>query len=119
MTSIVNVKVSYIRPQYNNLQEWMTNPNNIYIGRKGCVFINGNRYPEKDSIWHNPFKINTYESRELVLKKYRIYITNKIKDENLYDELMKLDGKTLGCWCKPEGCHGDILIELINDLKNK
>jgi hypothetical protein len=22
-------------------------------------------------------------------------------------------GKVLGCWCKPEACHGDVLIELI------
>ena len=22
----------------------------------------------------------------------------------------------LGCWCKPEGCHGDILMELVEKL---
>ena len=22
----------------------------------------------------------------------------------------------LGCWCKPEGCHGDILVELVEKL---
>jgi hypothetical protein len=21
-------------------------------------------------------------------------------------------GKILGCWCKPEACHGDVLVEL-------
>lgn len=26
---------------------------------------------------------------------------------------MELEGKNLGCWCKPEACHGDILVELI------
>lgn len=43
--SIINCKVEFIRPQYNNLQEWMNDENNIYIGRKGIVFINGVRFP--------------------------------------------------------------------------
>jgi hypothetical protein len=25
----------------------------------------------------------------------------------------ELDGRTLGCWCKPLACHGDILVELL------
>lgn len=33
------------------------------------------------------------------------------------DDLLKLNGKTLGCWCKPDACHGDILIELINSIQ--
>ena len=28
------------------------------------------------------------------------------------NDLHELEGKTLGCWCKPEKCHGDILIKL-------
>ena len=42
--SVVNVKVNCIRPKYNNLEEWMTDPNNVYIGRKGIVFINSERF---------------------------------------------------------------------------
>lgn len=26
---------------------------------------------------------------------------------------MRPQGKTLGCWCSPKKCHGDILVELI------
>jgi hypothetical protein len=55
---IVNVKVKYIRPKYNNLSEWMKEPNNIYIGRKGIVFIDGIRFPKQDSTWCNPYKIS-------------------------------------------------------------
>lgn len=29
------------------------------------------------------------------------------------EELLLLKGKTLGCWCKPEACHGDVLVELV------
>jgi len=42
--SVVNCKVKYIRPEYNNLKEWMNNPNNVYIGREGVVFIDKNAF---------------------------------------------------------------------------
>jgi len=112
-TKIVNVKVEYIRPQYNNLHEWMKNPNNVYIGRKNVVFINGERFPRCDSVWHNPFKINGANSRNDVIQQYEQYIIKKIEKENLVHELLKLKNKNLGCWCHPEKCHGDVLIKLI------
>ena len=31
----------------------------------------------------------------------------------LWDELPELEGKTLACWCKPEACHGDVLLRLV------
>jgi hypothetical protein len=30
--------------------------------------------------------------------------------------LHELKGKKLGCWCKPQACHGDILTKLIELL---
>lgn len=112
-TRVVNVKVANIRPDYNNLKEWMEDENNVYIGRKGIVFIDGKRFPEKDSIFANPYKINDKETREIVISKYRTYILDKLKDDRVKTELMKLKGKNLGCWCAPEMCHGDVLKELI------
>jgi hypothetical protein len=29
--------------------------------------------------------------------------------------LHELRGKDLICWCAPERCHADVLIELVND----
>ena len=114
-TQVVNVKVANIRPKYNNLSEWMKNKDeHVYIGRKGVVFINGVRFPLYDSIWANSYKINEEQSREQVLQLYLEYIEEKLEsDNNLVTELLKLKGKKLGCWCKPECCHGDILIQLI------
>jgi hypothetical protein len=43
--AVVNVKVEYIRPKHKNLSEWMKDENNVYIGRKGVVFIDGKRFP--------------------------------------------------------------------------
>lgn len=114
---VVNVRCENIRPRYQHLAEWCMNSNNVYIGRSGVVFITGNngvkfRYPTKNSIWSNPYKI-VDDNRDECLKKYREYIILKIESENLVPELLKLKNKTLGCWCSPEPCHGHILQELI------
>ena len=114
--SIVNVKVAFIRPKYNNLEEWINDPNNVYIGRRGIVFIDGVRFPKHDSIWCNPFKIDKNNDREQVIQKYKDYIIEKINNENLHDELLKLKNKNLGCWCKPACCHGDVLLEILNNI---
>ncbi len=114
--NIINVKVSNIRPKYQNLFEWCNDYNNVYIARKGIVFINNKRYPESDSIWSNPFKIGKDGDRNEVIQKYEIYIRNKLNnDPNLIIELKKLKNKKLGCWCYPELCHGNVLLQLINE----
>lgn len=113
--SIVNCKVQYIRPTYNNLKEWIDNENNIYIGRKGVVFIDKNRFPKNSSNFANPYKIGKDGTREEVLFKYKNYILNKLENnKDLVSELLLLKGKNLGCWCYPEICHGNILLELID-----
>ena len=35
------------------------------------------------------------------------------------DSILELDGKVLGCWCCPEECHGDILVKILQELKEK
>lgn len=113
--TVVNVKVAHLRPRYQNLQEWMREPRNIYIGRRGVVFIKGTRFPPKDSIWANPYKIGRDGTRTEVLKKYRKYIEQKFANGDIpYAELEKLRGCNLGCWCAPEPCHGDILVEILD-----
>lgn len=110
--SIVNVKVAYIRPKYQNLEEWMSDPNNVYIGRAGIVFINGVRFPKSTnaSIWANPYKISSTCSRDQVLKQYEEYL---VSNQYLMSQLYTLEGKTLGCWCHPDPCHGDILLKYL------
>ena len=74
-------------------------PYDVYIGR-----------PSK---WGNPFTIGIHGTREEVITKYETYIR---ANPNLMTSLHELKGKTLGCWCKPKACHGDILIKLIQEL---
>lgn len=131
MSQVVNVKVEYIRPKYKNLKEWCDDKDNIYIGRKGIVFIKNEkgekeRFPKQDSIWANPFKLNKEKSnRDEVLEKYEKYICEKIKDDPIKYDLKTLNNKNLGCWCvnkicsdfKNIICHGQILLKLIENLK--
>ena len=73
----------------------------------------------RGSIWGNPYKIGRDGTRDECIAKYRVHIVKKLLiEEGLVDELMKLDGKTLGCYCKPEACHGDVLVEIIEVLKD-
>ena len=93
---------------------------NIYIGRKGVVFVDGSRYPKNDSIWANPFKISDKHDRDSVIEMYRKYIKKKIRTGEISkEEIEKLRGKNLGCWCKNPGgkdikCHGDVLVDILN-----
>ena len=115
-TTVVNVKVKHIRPKYANLKEWVADPDNVYIGRAGIVFIDKVRFPKTGSVWKNPFKIGRDGDRSTVKEKYETYIRDKIVREDLKDDLLALKGKNLGCWCAPEGCHGDLLVKLIEEF---
>lgn len=117
MTTVCCVKVKCIRPEYQNLEQWCKDPANVYIGRKAIVFINGERYPKKDSLWANPYKIHGGQSREEAIEQYRLYMVGRLLLEpELREKLVLLRGKRLGCWCDKEvACHGDVLITLIEN----
>ena len=114
-TEVVCVLVKNIRPEYHDLREWMTDPNNIYIGRAGVVFIDGERFPKEASVWANPFTVKKHGDNAIPL--YRKYITEMLVTNKIsHMELESLKGKKLGCWCKSNGdepCHGDVLLDLI------
>ena len=107
----VCVKVDSLRKKYGKdmtLAIWMKDENNLYVGRHGRIFINGEIYPYQASKWANPFKLTNY-SLEESLKLYREHV---IKSD-LANQLDELRGKTLGCWCDQSGgCHAKVLKEL-------
>jgi hypothetical protein len=75
-------------------------PYDVYIGR--------------GSVWGNPFVIGKDGTRDEVIAKYRARIAQR---PDLLAQLEELRGMVLGCWCKPLACHGDVLVELIDNLK--
>lgn len=67
-------------------------------------------YIGRPSKWGNPFEIGKDGTRKEVIEKYRKYV---LSNKKLMNSLHELEGKILGCWCKPLACHGDVLLELI------
>mmetsp|Transcript_81728 Transcript_81728/g.128686 ORF Transcript_81728/g.128686 Transcript_81728/m.128686 type:complete len:178 (-) Transcript_81728:177-710(-) len=140
-TEVVNVKVGHIRPNgYENLECWMADAkNNIYIGRHGRVFITDKNagkstgcssasvdkraskarvFPYPGSKWQNPFSVKEH-GRETTILMYEDYIKGKLCSEPDKFNLEELRGKQLGCWCKPESCHGDVLVRLLESTSKK
>jgi hypothetical protein len=69
-------------------------------------------YIGRPSIWGNPFKIGKDGTREEVIDQYRNYILLAIGIDMREKIKRELKGKVLVCWCKPEACHGDVLVEI-------
>ena len=76
----------------------------------GKNFTDDQVYVGRPSKWGNPFVIGKDGDRKEVIEKYRHYIQNS----PLMADLDELRGKDLVCWCAPEPCHADILLELAN-----
>jgi len=75
---------------------------------------------DRRSIFGNPFHIGVeHGTREEVVAAYKewFYICIEI-DSDFRKAVQGLKGKTLGCWCTPLPCHGDIIIEYLESLDN-
>ena len=70
-------------------------------------------YIGRPAPWGNPFEIGRDGSRDEVIKKYRQWLA--AKPELIARAKVELRGKTLGCWCAPKPCHGDVLLEIANE----
>lgn len=85
-------------------------PYTHYIGRPGP--------------WGNPFshlgkslaQFRVY-SREEAIQKYEEYARNQ---PGLLVMIKALpEDAVLGCWCKPDSCHGDIIVKLWRELHGR
>lgn len=66
--------------------------------------------------WGNPFEVDVDGDRETVINYYDdLYMPYK---RGLQAKLESLRGKALGCWCAPEPCHGDVLVELAEQVQD-
>lgn len=109
--SLVNVKKQFLNKYgYKNFSEWIADDNHVYIGRNMSFYVPG----AVASKWANPFTVKKY-GRDECLEKYREHIMNS----PLLDEISELKGKVLGCWCHPERCHGDVLLDILNKIELK
>ena len=103
-------KYSLSKRGYKSFKDWNSDPNHLYIGRDMTHHIAG----ALGSKWGNPFKANKNNKNSLnkCLERYEDHIR---RNPGLFSAVMELEGKELGCWCKPSPCHGDILIKLFKE----
>jgi hypothetical protein len=95
ITRVVNIKKDIC---YKALK---STDNYEYIGRR--------------SYWGNPYSmLENGESREEVIRKYEYdFKFDKFPNKDK-SKVYELSGKRLGCFCKPEKCHGDVLADFLN-----
>lgn len=71
---------------------------------------------DRTSKWGNPFVIDVHGTRDEVIAKYAEWIKHQ---PELINALGELEGKILGCWCKPlHSCHGEVLEKMVAERHN-
>lgn len=99
-----------------NIADGRLHPHYIYIGRP--------------SMWGNPFLKNGKWSKfekdcERVddpVKAFEDWLvgtayTDRWQDKRkqILSRLKELQGQVLGCYCKPHPCHGDVLVNMVDN----
>jgi hypothetical protein len=70
---------------------------------------------DRKSIWGNPYVMDEDGTRAEVIANYRDHYLD-FKPSLLLRIGDDLEGKALACWCAPEPCHGDILLDALEGL---
>jgi hypothetical protein len=79
-------------------------PYDVYIGRRGRG---------QEGYFGNPFYKGT---REENIANYKKYFYNRLKeDSEFHARVILLKGKVLGCFCAPSNCHGDVIVEYLEN----
>lgn len=118
MPSVVNLKKMVA-------DDWLADT--IYIGRPGKLadkMFAAHPEMRDGTALGNPFKPQGYGVIEDCLKDYRRWLDVRIRPRNAdmlhvgrpaRDTLDSIKESTaLACWCKPEPCHGDIIVRAWN-----
>lgn len=72
---------------------------------------------DRRSIFGNPYKGEVY-GREECIRLHREYFKKRMREDPGFRKAVNgLQGKVLGCWCKPKGCHGDVIVEYLDSVK--
>lgn len=76
-------------------------------------------YVGRPSKWGNPFKVGDWVhrpagSRQLQRGECIDLYRNTLPPALIDAAKRELKGKDLVCWCAPEPCHADVLLEIAN-----
>lgn len=105
-------------PKVWNIRDPNCPPGAVYIGRamKGLIIL-AETDTGNGSKWANPYKIDKSHTRKMVIQSYQLWVADKIRSHEL--DIEELRGKDLVCWCAPEPCHGDVLMEILAQPKGE
>jgi len=91
-----------------------------YSKRSGITYIGRQCAGWTSSPLANPFKIGVDGDREQVIAKYETWLRDLLKVPSpQHTEMIRLyhiaenSSLTLGCWCKPLPCHGDVIKKIL------
>jgi hypothetical protein len=68
-------------------------------------------------VWGNPFIIGADGDRSRVIAKFREYAKWRLSREPNW--LEPLRGKDLACYCSPNPCHGDVILQLLQEQESE
>lgn len=88
---------------------WQKDAYDVYIGRLQGGAYNKWAYPKE---LRETFPEGT--PRQVIIDAYEDYLRSQ---PVLMQALPELMYQTLGCWCKPKACHGDILKKYVDRLE--
>lgn len=109
----VNVTKKVIQLSDTRVVNKYKEPYDVYIGRGSPV---GNPFSHKEGTKAS-YKV---ETREEAVEYFEHYIRKRIEhDIPMREYIMSLKGKTLGCFCKPQACHGDVIVKIIEELSSE
>lgn len=95
LTRVINIK------HETKYQSEKSTPSYEYIGR--------------GSYWGNPYSMfEEGDDRDEVIRKFKYDFDYEKFPNKEKKEVYKLAGKRLGCFCKPQSCHGDVLADFLN-----
>ena len=83
----------------------------VNIKSEECDVYIGRGRGGSETKWGNPFKTG---SRGQNIANYRGHLWKQIKSGAVtINDLLELQGKRLGCFCKPKSCHGDVIASAV------
>lgn len=71
---------------------------------------------EDANVLGDPSRIGETVTRDECIDLFKNYLKH---NEELLASLSELDNLVLGCWCKPKRCHGDAIVEIWLEERNK
>jgi Domain of unknown function (DUF4326) len=106
VTAVIDLHGRRDDPQYDPA----LNPNVIYIG---CSQWWGRDRKLEGHPLGNPWaRYMKRLGRDEVVRRYREHLLSHPDLIQIAVDLVH-SGKTMGCWCAPEPCHADVILEIV------